>query len=685
LTDHPSKHRISLWRVFYAGFIGLLFLYLLISGYSLMVLDSVGEQAEMESLAATGAQARLGVLFVEDHQKGLLERLSAIVSRNSVKRALKNQDMEILQAYLLPLVEQSRETACALLADSKARVILQIPAKPGQAGAAIGLPEQTASNKPAPELSAVHDTPEGKIVTLSAPIWDESGGLLGYMAINQRPTLWQRYFSNFSARPGRWFYLFDQKDNLVAAGPKPDNSRDNRLTALAKRICQEVNQSRSPVTRIETLGQNNQKAFVSASLIGGLGWVLVVAQDYQSAMAPTRALSQNTWLFLLVLLICLVLMGFSIASRYRLQQRHLIKTDEQARRLEALVQERTADLKASNDRFRSLLEDLPDIVYEVDSKDRITLVSGAARNVLGYEPQEMAGKTMRSFVLPEDRHKFDEERARAEHGQAMSILALRHQPKKGNLRWLSIHSRGIRDGQGRLVGRRGVARDVTQRVLAEMQVHELSGKLINAQEEERKHLALDLHDELGQLLSALKIGLQSFHREAGSSQGRELNRLIQLSQTIMDRVRSLAYNLRPAILDNFGLAAAVQDLCESLTESGLLQVKYRLSEIDRELSAELKLPLFRCAQEALHNVVKHSGSTWAEVTLERRDNLVCLGIKDRGCGFDPQKTPEASRSGRHLGLLGMKERLRLVGGRLEISSSDRGTLVVAKIPLEYGS
>ncbi len=681
MPEKPSKHSTSLWGVFYAGFIGLLLLYLLVSGYSLMMLDSVREQAEQESLAATGAHARLGVLFVEDHQWGLLERLTAIVSRNSVKQAFEKRDMDTLQAYLAPLVEHSRENVTALLADPQARIILQVPPKSSQDGPGLKLSAQTPPSKPSPQVSPVQDTPEGRIVTLSTPAWSQSGKLLGYLAINQSPTLWQRYFSNLSARPGRYFYLFDQEGNLVAAGPQADNPQGRRLNILAANICREVCRKRMPITRLEDLAGDGRQAFVSAASIGQLDWVLVVAQDYRSAMASTRALSQNIWLFLLVLLVCIVLVGVLLASRYRMQQRHLIRIDDQARRLETEVQERTADLKASNDRYRSLLEDLPDIVYEIDSEDRIKLVSGAASNVLGYEPQEMAGRTMRSFVSPADRHKFDEERARTEHGQAMSILALRYQPKQGDLRWLSIHSRGVKDSQGRLVGRRGVARDITQQVLAEKQVHELSGKLINAQEEERKRLALDLHDELGQLLSALKIGLQSLARETSSEQTHELDRLIQLSQTVMDRVRALAYNLRPAILDNFGLVAAVQDLCESLSESGLLQVKSRLDLVESILPEAVKLPLYRCAQEALHNVIKHSGAAWAEVALYCQGRIIHLTIRDYGCGFDPQKTRAASHSGRHLGLLGMMERLRLVGGHLSIQSSEQGTIVEAMAPL----
>ena len=665
-------------------FAGSLLLFALVGAYNFVMLDSVRDQAEKESLAATEAQARLGVLFVADHQQGLLKRLSAIVSRNSVRQALQGMDLETLRAYLTPLVIQNPEIASALLWDQGGSLLLQVTesAQPQPDAEALLAAGHGSLDQPA--ISSVHESRLGKMVSLSAPIINQNGGPMGVLSILQRPTLWQRFLSNFAARPGRHFYLFDQKGTQIAVGPGPESSKNPDMSSLARRACQEIRKKGGPITRLAQPSSGELQAFVSAATVDEQGWVLVVAQDYAMAMAPTLALSRNIRLFLLVLLLCQVLMGFLLASRYRMQQHALMKTDEQARRLEAEVIERTADLSALTERYRTLLENLPDIVYEVDSNGSITIVSGAAESVLGYSPREMIGKTFRSFLMPEDRPKFAVERSRVEKGHTVSIMALRFQPKHGEVRWLSIHSRGIFDGQGNLTGRRGVARDVTQQVLAEMQVHELSGKLINAQEEERQRLALDLHDELGQLLSALKIGLQSLGKESAPEQARELQRLTLLSQTVMDRVRALAYNLRPAILDNFGLVAAVRDLCDSLDESGLLHVRCRLSEVEAQLPADYKLPLFRCAQEALHNVIKHSGSPQAEVRLYCRRQTVCLEISDQGRGFDPQNTQETSHGGRYLGLLGMRERMRLIGGSLLVESSPKGTTIKAEVPVGEG-
>ena len=672
----------SQWRGYILLFAGLLALYLLVGAYSLIMLDSVRGQAEKENLAATAAQARQGAFFVADHQQGLLTRLSAIVSRNSVRQAMRDRDLETLRNYMLPVFQSSREIIGAILFDAQGKVMLAQPeGEYGEDKAEVLAPSCPApSAKPA--ISPVVRILDEKCVALSAPALDRTGRCLGRMAVLQSPVLWQRYFSNLAARPGRSFYLFDQSGTLVAAGPGAGPLHNEAMAAYARRVSREIKPGGVPISSLDRLAADGHQAFVSAAAVGAHGWGLLVVQDYALAMAPTLALSRNIWLFLLVLLLCQVIMGFLLASRYRMQQRALIKTGGQARRLEAEVEERTADLKALTERYRTLLQDLPDIVYEADSKGCITLVSGAAKSVLGCDPTEMIGRPLRSYMMPADRHKFDEERSRAEHGQTMSILALRFLPKQGPPRWLSIHSRGVTDGQGRLVGRRGVARDVTQQVLAEMQVHELSGKLINAQEEERKRLAMDLHDELGQLLSALKIGLQSLGQDVPPEQARELERLTRLSQTVMDRVRALAYNLRPAILDSFGLVAAVQDLCDSLDESGLLHVKCRLGDVEARLPSSIKLPLFRCVQEALHNVIKHSGSAQAVVNMDCYGNEVRLTVSDEGKGFDPQKVQETSHGGRYLGLLGMRERLRLIGGRLLVDSSPQGTTIIAKAPLE---
>jgi len=342
-------------------------------------------------------------------------------------------------------------------------------------------------------------------------------------------------------------------------------------------------------------------------------------------------------------------------------------------------------LVRSERRYRSLVENLPDVIYEVDREGRLTFVNSSIKEVLGFGPEEAAGRLWREFVLPEDRAGFDRLTGGAGPGAEAASSRIRHLTKDGQIRWLSVHSRPLpapRDSAG---FRLGVVRDVTHQTLAEARVRQLSRELIQAQEEERQRLALDLHDETGQLLSALKIGLQAVGRsKAGdwAHRAADLERLTEIAQQVMDRVRTLAYTLRPAILDKFGLALAIEDLCEGVAETSGLKVEARLGRLEESLlSAEIKTTLFRFVQEGLTNAVRHSGSRRVEVKLGQEEGMIRAQVRDWGSGFEVERVLDRALGERRLGLMGMMDRLSLSGGRLTIDSGEKGTVLRAEGPL----
>lgn len=672
-----SEHAASGRKLAFWALGALLLMVLLVGSYSLYLQSSMSQRAEQENLAANKSQAEMGALFVEDHQKRLLERITAIASRNVFKRAFKQENEEDLRSFLLPLLSSGGEVQSVFLADPQRVCILGLPH-----GAAVKT-LCAAPQEARPWVSPLHDDPfrpGRRVVTLSAPILDHDGSLLGYLGLHQSIAQWQVFLKRLTARPGRTYHLLDQEGQVVADGPGDLGERESDLLSLAQAVRHLMRERRKPLAWLAPLPGGDFKAFAAAAPLKDLGWVMVVLQAYGPAMASSQAMYRNSLFFLTLLMSCLFVLGAVLVSRYRIQQKLVTNLNQEARHLEVLVNERTADLQESTERYRRLLEDLPDVVYEVDQDSRITFVSRAMQNVLGYRPSEVHGRLWRDLVAPQDHAKFDQERTLAAQGQDMSIMALRHLAKNGEVRWLSIHSRVIENPRGRPSGRRGVARDVTAEVRAEKRVRELSGRLINAQEDERKRVALDLHDEMGQLLSALKIGLQSLARKIEGEEGVELTKLIQLSQKVMDRMRALAYRLRPSILDNFGLAAAVEDLCESLSESGMIQVDHELDEVAKgRLSPEASISLFRFVQEALTNAVKHSGSKRVKVRLEVGAKSLKVTVRDFGKGFDHAKVMLMSRN---LGLLGMQERMALIGGKLSVNASERGAALCAEAPLE---
>jgi signal transduction histidine kinase len=209
--------------------------------------------------------------------------------------------------------------------------------------------------------------------------------------------------------------------------------------------------------------------------------------------------------------------------------------------------------------------------------------------------------------------------------------------------------------------------------------------LLGAQEVERRRVAYEVHDGLAQVAVAAHQNLQAFARRYApeTEQGRrELDRILGQVRTAVSEARRVIANLRPTALDDLGLAAAISLEVERLNEEGY-QVDCEEHLGDERLPREMEIALFRVAQEALTNVRKHAGTKWLKIELRRRDAEVSLEVRDFGRGFDPAALQTlGGRPGERVGFAGMRERVGMLGGELEIQSRpEAGTLVAAIIPL----
>jgi two-component system, NarL family, sensor histidine kinase DevS len=221
--------------------------------------------------------------------------------------------------------------------------------------------------------------------------------------------------------------------------------------------------------------------------------------------------------------------------------------------------------------------------------------------------------------------------------------------------------------------RAAVAVDLSERV-----GRDALRRVVEAQELERKRLARELHDETGQALTSILLGLKPLEQGASSDADRAaLSFLRELVVTTLQDVRRLAVELRPSALDDFGLATAVERLAETFREQTGVQVDLEAQLGDGRLPSEVETALYRIVQEALTNVVKHAGATRVSILLTHRDRSVAAVIEDDGAGFDPAAVREDV-----LGLAGMRERVGLVGGRLRIeAAAGTGTTIVAEVPV----
>jgi signal transduction histidine kinase len=224
--------------------------------------------------------------------------------------------------------------------------------------------------------------------------------------------------------------------------------------------------------------------------------------------------------------------------------------------------------------------------------------------------------------------------------------------------------------------------DITRRKQAEDELRSISGRLIDAHEEERTRLARELHDDLSQQLAMLAFEIDQLQPRILVDQ-KDLKSSVQhlraKTQELCSEIHRLSYQLHPFKLDHLGLSEAIKSLCGEVSDYQDLKVRFQQKGFPAELPADVTLCVFRIAQESLQNIVKHSGAREAEVIVTKTTNAVRLRVSDQGCGFDI----EQAKTKKRLGLLSVRERLRLVGGHVSIDSAPTlGTMIDVFIPLK---
>ena len=205
----------------------------------------------------------------------------------------------------------------------------------------------------------------------------------------------------------------------------------------------------------------------------------------------------------------------------------------------------------------------------------------------------------------------------------------------------------------------------------ELQRKRAAASVIKAQEEERKRIARELHDETSQSLTSLIIGLRMVEEvlpEDSTEIRQRLNSITDLAHQTLNEVHNMAIRLRPSVLDDLGLAAALRSYAKEFTQNTGIKVELQMLSMTVRLSPEMETVLYRVIQEALTNVARHAEAENCRVTLRRKDDMLQGIIEDDGKGFDPQQVMMSEEKGRGLGLHGMKERIELVGGSLELES-----------------
>jgi len=292
----------------------------------------------------------------------------------------------------------------------------------------------------------------------------------------------------------------------------------------------------------------------------------------------------------------------------------------------------------------------------------------------------------REYIHPEDRAKVDAAFAASVDNRAPGTVEYRIVMPDGRVKILEERWQAFHDEEGKAVRLAGSCRDITERVRAEEELRRLSGQLLRLQDEERRRIARGLHDSTGQDLVALATNLNEL-RESIPSSARKLRRLASESEALAEQcvreIRTLSYLLYPPMLDETGLEDAVRHYAAGFTKRTGIEVTLETSPHFGRIAPDIELALFRVVQEGLSNIQRHSGSAKAKIRLERSPHEIELEISDNGRGG--AATELEGNAGfpfkLGVGIQSMRERVKLIGGRLEMESSSGGTTVRVAVPV----
>lgn len=336
----------------------------------------------------------------------------------------------------------------------------------------------------------------------------------------------------------------------------------------------------------------------------------------------------------------------------------------------------------------AIIEGSDDAIISKDLKGSITSWNAGAQRIFGYAPPEALGLPITIIVPVELRDEEEQIIKRVHGGDRVEHWETVRCRKGGSRLDVSLSISPIRDSEDQIIGVSQIVRDVTERKQADavQKETELSGRLLELQDEERRRLARELHDGVGQLLAAISMNNSAVVKEKDKlspAAARCVEETASLIQQVLADIRKISHLLHPPLLEEVGLNLCLEEYIIAFAERGKIATRLEMPAEFGRLPQSHELCLFRIAQEGLTNVHRHSGSAMALVRLSRTTVEVKLEVIDEGHGMAPKtKSTILAGHGGGLGLRGMRERLKLLGGRLDVLSNNHGTAVTATLPLE---
>jgi two-component system, NarL family, sensor histidine kinase UhpB len=351
-----------------------------------------------------------------------------------------------------------------------------------------------------------------------------------------------------------------------------------------------------------------------------------------------------------------------------------------------------AESRADSEKFKTVADFTSDWECWIDVSGRFLYNSPSCEGITGYPPESFARdpKLLLKIVHPDDRIRVEEHMASVKKRRNDASIDFRIRTKGGDIRWIGHRCRSILSAGGKWAGIRGSNRDITERKSAEMEMavyqsslRELASRLVHTQEMERKEISRELHDEIGQSLTAIKINLSEIEKDIPQEIKPRIRMRISESDSLidvmLDQIHELSLDLHPGMLDDLGMMPTLLWYGKRFTRRVGVDVTID-SNVPRErMDFDSEMNLFRIVQEALTNVAKHAKAKKVLIRMNLEQSQLKVTITDDGGGFEA-KDRDDDRTGR-MGLTGMRERVNILKGSLEIDSEPGcGTRLLISVP-----
>ena len=355
-------------------------------------------------------------------------------------------------------------------------------------------------------------------------------------------------------------------------------------------------------------------------------------------------------------------------------------------------------LRKGEEKLRDILHGSPIPTYVIDKNHRITYWNKALEEYSGIKSEDIVGTDEHWKAFYDEKRpcmadllvdgKIDDipqwypGRSRVSDLVEGAYEATGYFPRLGNGgKWLYFTAAPLKDSQGRLIGAVETLQDITETKKAEEQIKLLSAQVIEIEEKERESLSREIHDNIGQLLFALKMGLSRANKKIPDELSSIKDRLAELTDLVnrlIREIRGLSHALHPPQIEDLGLVSALEGLCQDFKSYSEITIRCSFDKIEKPLSSIVNITIYRLFQEGLNNVLKHSHATEAKLTLKSSESTIRATIEDNGVGFVVDDVLFSSNNTKSLGLISMRERVALIGGELQISSKPgKGTIISA--------